>query len=88
MQWSFLVSCFRRTIQRTGRAKQASLLSADADQVLINFQVQVPASDLWLTEELDLTSHAGKNIKLELVNQPSAWSYEAAYWAEIALVSQ
>jgi hypothetical protein len=45
-------------------------------------------SDPWLTEELDLTPHAGKNIKLELVNQPSGWSYEAAYWAEITLVSQ
>lgn len=45
-------------------------------------------SDPWLTEELDLTPHAGKNIKLELVNQPSGWSYEAAYWAEIALVSR
>lgn len=45
-------------------------------------------SDPWLTEELDLTPHAGKNIKLELVNQPSGWSYEAAYWAEIALISQ
>jgi hypothetical protein len=56
--------------------------------------VQKPVSkatatnDPWLTEELDLTPHAGQNIKLELVNQPSGWSYEAAYWAEIALISQ
>lgn len=45
-------------------------------------------SDPWLTEELDLTPYAGKNVKLELVNQPSGWSYEAAYWAEIALTSR
>lgn len=39
----------------------------------------------WLTEVIDLSSFAGKTVKLELINQPSGWAYEAAYWAEIAI---
>ena len=42
----------------------------------------------WLTENIDLSPYAGKSVKLELVNQPTGWSYEAAYWAEIALVTE
>jgi hypothetical protein len=42
----------------------------------------------WLTQAIDLTPYAGKNVKLELVNQPSGWLCEAAYWAEIAVVSE
>ncbi len=42
----------------------------------------------WLTETVDLSGFAGKSVKLELVNQPTGWSYEAAYWAEIGLASE
>lgn len=42
----------------------------------------------WLVQEVDLSSFAGTaDLKLEVVNQPSGWMYEAAYWAEIAVVS-
>jgi len=46
------------------------------------------ANDPWLTEEIDLSANAGKTVKLELINQPSGWTFEAAYWAEIAVASQ
>lgn len=42
----------------------------------------------WLTEEIDLSADAGKSVKLELFNQPTQWTFEAAYWAEIAVVSR
>jgi hypothetical protein len=42
----------------------------------------------WLTKDIDLSTYAGKTIKLELLNQPSGWSNEAAYWAEIKIVSE
>lgn len=42
----------------------------------------------WMTQDLDLSGYAGKDVKLELINAPSGWSYEAAYWAEIAIVSE
>ncbi|HEY5912088.1 MAG TPA: ADP-ribosylglycohydrolase family protein [Verrucomicrobiae bacterium] len=46
------------------------------------------ATDHWLALDVDLSSFAGKQVNLELVNQPSDWSYEAAYWAEIAVRSE
>ena len=42
----------------------------------------------WLKQDVDLTTFAGHEVKLELVNQPTGWSNEAAYWAEIAIVSE
>jgi hypothetical protein len=40
---------------------------------------------LWLAEDIDLTGFAGKSVKVELVNQPSGWFNEAAYWSEISV---
>ena len=43
----------------------------------------------WLVEQVDLSAFAGRQAaKVELVNQPTGWSFEAAYWAEIKLVSE
>jgi hypothetical protein len=42
----------------------------------------------WLKQDVDLTPLAGSEVTLELVNQPSGWACEAAYWAEIAIVSE
>ncbi len=45
--------------------------------------------DPWLVQEVDLSAFAGrKAAKIELINQPSGWAFEAAYWAEIAVVSE
>jgi hypothetical protein len=43
------------------------------------------APDGWLEVTVDLSAFAGQSIRLELVNQPTGWSWEAGYWAEIAL---
>jgi ADP-ribosylglycohydrolase len=45
------------------------------------------APDGWLDVAVDLSAYAGKTVTLELVNQPTGWAWEAAYWAEIALES-
>jgi hypothetical protein len=42
----------------------------------------------WMEVNVDLSPYAGKTVKLELVNQPSGWSFEAAYWARIAVQSE
>jgi hypothetical protein len=42
----------------------------------------------WLKQDVDLTTFAGLDVKLELVNQPTGWSSEAAYWAEITIVNE
>lgn len=46
------------------------------------------APDGWMQTEVDLSDFAGKEVKLELINQPTGWKFEAGYWAEISLVSQ
>ncbi len=44
--------------------------------------------DPWLVQEVDLSAFAGRKApKIELINQPSGWAFEAAYWAEIAVVT-
>jgi hypothetical protein len=42
----------------------------------------------WAELEVDLSRLAGKAAKIELVNQPTGWRFEAAHWAEISLRSQ
>ncbi len=42
----------------------------------------------WLSQSIDLTPFSGQKVKVELINQPSGWAYEAAYWTEIAIVSE
>ncbi len=42
--------------------------------------------DGWLTVDVDLAPYAGQTIKAELLNQPTGWYCEAAYWGEITLI--
>ena len=46
------------------------------------------ATDGWMQTEVDLSGFAGKEVKLELINQPTGWKNEAGYWAQISLVSR
>jgi hypothetical protein len=46
------------------------------------------SSGKWLTEDVDLSKSAGKQADVEVINQPTGWSYEAAYWGEIKIVSE
>jgi hypothetical protein len=41
--------------------------------------------DGWLTEDIDLAPYSGQNAKVELLNKPTGWFCEAAYWGEISL---
>jgi hypothetical protein len=59
------------------------VVRADGKELLRKPVTAKTATDHWLTQDIDLSAYAGKTVKLELVNQPSGWSYEAAYWAEI-----
>ncbi len=43
-------------------------------------------TDGWLTVDIDLEPYAGEKIKVEILNQPTGWFYEAAYWGEISLI--
>ena len=39
--------------------------------------------DEWLTHEVDLTPYAGKEINVQLENQPTNWQSEWGYWHEV-----
>ena len=46
------------------------------------------APNQWLTEDVDLSPMAGKEVNVEIINQPTEWSWEAAYFAEIKVASE
>ena len=41
----------------------------------------------WRKFQIDLSKHAGKTVSVELLNQATGWSHEAAYWSSIKLVN-
>jgi hypothetical protein len=41
----------------------------------------------WADVVVDLSPLAGQTVKIELVNQPTAWAWEAGYWASIRIAS-
>jgi hypothetical protein len=45
-------------------------------------------NDAFGQDDLDLSTWAGRRVKLELVNQATGWAYEAAYWAELSVRSK
>jgi hypothetical protein len=46
------------------------------------------ATSGWLDVSVDFSEYAGKTVLIELYNQPTGWSWEAGYWAEIKLESR
>ncbi len=64
------------------------IVKADGKQLLKKTIGPESAKDLWTDVAVDLSKYAGKEVKLELINQPSEWKFEAGYWAKIDLVSK
>ncbi len=64
------------------------IVKVNGSQLLEREVGEKTVTDGWLDVEVDLSEHAGGNIQLELVNQPTGWAWEAGYWADIELVSE
>jgi hypothetical protein len=64
------------------------IVKANGEEELEHTIGKDSAQDGWLDVEVDLSHLAGKEVKLELLNQPSGWKFEAAYWAKIDLVGK
>jgi len=64
------------------------IVRADGKELLQKDVSKQTATAGWMDVDVDLSSLAGKTIKLQLVNQPNGWSWEAAYWAQISLESR
>ena len=39
----------------------------------------------WQQVQIDLSKYGGKTIVIELKNEATGWSHEAAYWSQIKL---
>ncbi len=64
------------------------IVRADGEQ-LIRKTIGPDTTKLgWTEVDVDLSKFAGKRVKLELVNEPTEWRYEAALWSRIAIVSE
>ena len=65
--------------------KIAKLNGETAKELVVSNSV---GADGWQTVEVDLSKYAGKETKIEIVNQPNGWSWEAAYFAKIEVVEK
>jgi hypothetical protein len=61
------------------------VVKADGKEILSKVVSQDTVRDGWLDLRVDLSEYAGKSVKLELINQPNGWAWEAGYWATIAV---
>ncbi|MHC4120339.1 MAG: ADP-ribosylglycohydrolase family protein [Planctomycetota bacterium] len=64
------------------------IVAANGKEILSESIDKQTAPEGWRHIEVDLSDFAGKKIRLELINQPTGWSYEAGYWAQIELASR
>ena len=64
------------------------VVKADGKELFNTTVGEETAKDGWTHVEVDLSKYAGKEVKLELLNQPSGWQWEAGYWASIELVAR
>jgi ADP-ribosylglycohydrolase len=64
------------------------IIRANGQQLLRTPVGKETAEAGWLSVQVDLSMFAGKKVRLELVNEPSGWAYEAGYWSKIDIVSE
>ncbi|MEX0775544.1 MAG: dienelactone hydrolase family protein [Phycisphaeraceae bacterium] len=61
------------------------IVRADGHELLRQNIGKDTARNGWRDISIDLTSYAGKDVRLELLNQPTGWSYEAGYWGAVVI---
>jgi len=64
------------------------IVRAEGKEILRKTVGPGTATAHWLEVAADLTPFAGRAVKLELLNQPTGWAYEAAYWASLSIHSR
>ena len=65
------------------------IVKADGKELLNTLIGKETANNGWADIEVDLSQYAGKEVRLELINQPDdEWLCEAGYWSNIELVSR
>jgi len=64
------------------------LVKVNGDQVLKQDVSAKTCPQGWATIKIDLSKFAGQEVRLQLVNAASGWSYEFGYWGGARLVSE
>jgi hypothetical protein len=81
-------TALRLVVANDDRGDWTLVVKADGKTLLEKKIDQQTTQGGWATVEVDLSGFAGKDVKLELVNQADGWSWEAGYWAEAAVESR
>lgn len=61
------------------------VVRADGREVLRQTVGKATARSGWLETGVDLSPYAGRWVRLELLNQPTGWAFEGAYWGKIEM---
>lgn len=64
------------------------IVKIDGETVYNGLIAKSTTQDHWMVLSLDLTKYAGKEVKIELIDQPNGWAWEAAYWKQIQIQSR
>jgi len=64
------------------------IVRADGKELLRKAVGPGTAPGGWMDATVDLTAYAGRAVALELVNEPTGWMCEAAYWAKIEVATE
>lgn len=81
-------STLRLVVGHDARGDWDLIVKANGEQ-LLRTTIGLETTSLgWSEVEVDLSEFAGEKVKLELINEPTDWRYEAAYWADIAIETE
>lgn len=61
------------------------IIRVDGKEILRRTVGAATTTEGWMDVQADLAPYAGRKILLELINEPTGWSFEAAYWAAITV---
>jgi len=64
------------------------IVKANGKELLRKVVSEATTTGGWMDVDVDLSRYAGKAVKLELVNQPTGWRFEAGHWAQISIESE
>ena len=64
------------------------IVKANGEQLFKTSIGEKTTTNGWTLVEVDLSRFAGKEVKLQLVNQATDWSREAGYWHEIKIINK
>lgn len=64
------------------------VVKADGDELLRTTVGRETTVKRTRDTQVDLSPYAGSEILLELINEANGWSYEAAYWGKIAIITK